>query len=92
MMIKLRYTITFHNKAKNLERYYQNVLNSTFSIWQKGAHFVSNFLLFAIMDSTWLNLSQQFCQSINTFWAKNIFGQTKNCVKIVLVKYYLCIT
>ena len=48
MMIKLRYTITFHNMAKNLERYYQNVLNSTFSIWQKGAHFVSNFLLFAI--------------------------------------------
>ena len=47
MMIKLRYTITFHNKAKNLGRYYQNVLNSTFSIWQKGAHFVSNFLLFA---------------------------------------------
>ena len=47
MMIKLIYAITFHNKAKNLGRYYQNVPNSTLSIWQKGTHFVSNFLLFA---------------------------------------------
>ena len=48
MMIKVRYTVNFHNKAKNLGRYYQNVLNSTFSILQKGPHFVSNFLLSAI--------------------------------------------
>ena len=50
MMIKLRHTITFYSKAKNSERYYQNVLHSTFSIWQKGAHFMSNFLLFALIN------------------------------------------
>ena len=41
------------------------------------------------MDLQQLKLSQQFCQSINTFWAKMFFGQNKYLVKHFLVKDYL---
>ena len=38
------------------------------------------------MDPGQSNLPQQFCQSINTFWANNFFGQDEYLGKTFLVQ------